>query len=73
MKTKVTKIREKRWALPSEPISIHELKAGVKEAEKGPFYTIDQSKKILAGWRRKRNSPVKVSEEFIIDLDNICY
>lgn len=56
MKTKAIKTKETAWALPGEPISIDEFKAGIKEAEKGPFYTIEESKKILAEWRKKRNS-----------------
>jgi hypothetical protein len=57
MKSKEIKNKEKgSWALPGDPISLDEFKAGIKEAEKGPFYTIEESKKILAEWRRKRNS-----------------
>jgi predicted transcriptional regulator len=56
MKIKTTKIKEKSWALPGEPISPDEFKAGIKKAEKGPFFTIEESKKKLAEWRRKRNS-----------------
>jgi hypothetical protein len=42
--------------LPGEPISIDEFKACIKETEKGPFYTIKESKKILSEGRKKRNS-----------------
>ena len=56
MKTKITKTKETSWALPGKPISMDEFRAGIKEAEKGPFYTIEESKKILAEWRKKRNS-----------------
>jgi hypothetical protein len=56
MKTKTTNKTKKSWALPGEPISINEFKAGIKEAEKGPFYTIGESKKMLAEWRKKRLS-----------------
>ena len=56
MKTKTTHKTKKSWALPGEPISIDEFKAGIKEAEKGPFYTIKESKKILSEWRKQRNS-----------------
>jgi len=51
MKTKHTS-----WALPGDPIPIDEFKEGIKESEKGPFYTIEESKKILEGLRKKRNS-----------------
>jgi len=42
--------------LPGDPISLDEFKAGIKEAEKGTFHTIGESKKNLDEWRRKRNS-----------------
>lgn len=57
MKTKAIKTKAiGNWALPGEPITLDEFKAGIKEAEKGPFHTIEESKKILEEWRRKRNS-----------------
>jgi hypothetical protein len=55
MKTKTTKSKvSSSWALPGDPISLEEFKAGIKEAEKGPFYTIDESKKMIAEWRKKK-------------------
>jgi len=57
MKTKTIKSKEKgNWALPGDPPSLDEFKSGIKEAEKGPFYTINESKKILKEWRSQRNS-----------------
>ena len=57
MKTKIIKSKEtESWALPGNPISPDEFKAGIKKAEKGPFYTIEESKKILEECRKKRNS-----------------
>jgi hypothetical protein len=57
MKTKTIKSKEtSHWALPGDPLSVDEFKAGIKEAEKGPFYTIEESKKIIEEWRRQRNS-----------------
>jgi predicted transcriptional regulator len=56
MKTKTIKTKETRWALPGEPISLDEFKAGIKKAEDGPFYTVEESKKMLEEWRKKRNS-----------------
>lgn len=57
MKTKNIKTKETdSWALPGDPLTLEEFKAGIKKAEKGPFYTIGESKKILAEWRKKRNS-----------------
>jgi hypothetical protein len=57
MKTENIKDKETdHWVLPGHPISLDEFKAGIKKAEEGPFYTIGESKKIIEGWRRKRNS-----------------
>lgn len=56
MKTKTTKTKETSWALSGEPLSVEEFKAGIEEAEKGPFYTVEESKKMLEEWRKKRNS-----------------
>ncbi len=57
MKTKIIKTKGTgNWALPGDPITLDEFKAGIKEVEKGPFYTIGESKKIIDGWRKKRNS-----------------
>ncbi len=57
MKARTLKIKEKdKWAMPMEPISVDEFKAGIKEAEKGPFFTIEESKKILKEWRKQRKS-----------------
>jgi hypothetical protein len=56
MKTNAKTKTKKNWALPGETLSLDELKKGIDEAEKGPFYTIDESKKMLAQWRKQRNS-----------------
>ncbi len=57
MKTKTVKSKETdKWALPGNPLTLDEFKAGIKEAEKGPFYTIDESKKIIKEWRNQKNS-----------------
>jgi hypothetical protein len=57
MKTKIVKTKGTgSWALPGDPISLDEFKAGIKETEKGTFHTIEESKKIIKEWRRKRNS-----------------
>ena len=54
MKTKIIKTKGTgSWALPGDPITLDEFKTGIKEAEKGPFHTIAESKKIIEGWRRK--------------------
>ncbi|MBN1416202.1 MAG: hypothetical protein JW973_13960 [Bacteroidales bacterium] len=57
MKAKNIKTKEtESWALPGNPISLDEFKAGIKKAEEGPFYTVEESKKMLQEWRKKRNS-----------------
>jgi len=57
MKAKNIKSKEtESWALPGNPISLEEFKDGIKKAEKGPFYTVLESKKILEEWRKKKNS-----------------
>lgn len=57
MKAKNTKSKEtESWALPGNRISLAEFKESIKKAEKGPFYTLEKSKKILEEWRKKRNS-----------------
>ena len=57
MKTKIIKTKGTgSWALPGDPITLDEFKSGIKEAEKGSFHTIEESKKIIKEWRRKRNS-----------------
>lgn len=57
MKTKVIKSGEKdQWSLPGTSISKEEFKSGIKKAEKGPFYTVEESKKLLEEWRKERNS-----------------
>jgi len=53
--TKSTKSKETNWALPGEPISIHEFKVGIKEAEKGPFMTLDELKKSVEEWKKSQN------------------
>jgi hypothetical protein len=55
MKHETIKKNQKSWALPGEPLTLHEFKKGIEEAEKGPFYSIEESKKIIAQWREARN------------------
>jgi hypothetical protein len=57
MKTKTIKAKKTdSWALPGDPITLDEFKAGIKEAEKGPFYTVEESKQLLEEWKKRRNS-----------------
>lgn len=54
MKIKTTKTKSHSWALPGEPISLDEFKAGIKEAEKGPFMTLDELKKKVEEWKKSQ-------------------
>ena len=57
MRTKNIKAKKiNSWALLGNPLSLDEFKAGIKKAEEGPFYTVEESKKMLEEWRKKRNS-----------------
>jgi len=55
MKTKTTKTKDTSWALPGDPISLDEFKAGIEEAEKGPFMTLDELKKGVEQWKKAQN------------------
>jgi len=57
MRTKNIKAKETdSWALPGKSLSFKEFKSGIKNAEEGPFYTVEESKKMLEEWRKKRSS-----------------
>ena len=53
---KVKTWKAKSMAMEGSPIPIEELKKNIAKAEKGPFYTPEQSKKLLALWRKKKDS-----------------
>ena len=54
MKTKIKKV--KSLALEGSAISIDEFKEGITKAEKGPFYNIEEGKKLLSSWRKEKAS-----------------
>jgi predicted transcriptional regulator len=54
MSIQENKIATNEWSLPGGPLSQKEFKKGISEAEKGHFYTLEESKKILKEWRKKR-------------------
>lgn len=57
MKTKILKSSDKdQWALPGNPISHDEFKNGIQKAEKGPFHTVKESRKLLEELRKQKNS-----------------
>ena len=53
--TKTTKTKETNWVVPGEPIGIGEFKIGIKEAEKGPYMTLDELKKSVEEWKKSQN------------------
>jgi predicted transcriptional regulator len=56
MKTDVKKSVKKKWAIPGESLSMDEFKKGIADAEDGPFFTIEESKKMIEQWRVQKNS-----------------
>jgi hypothetical protein len=55
MKTKISKPKEGKWAVPGGPISVEEFKVGIKAAEKGPFTTLEDLKKSVEEWKKSQN------------------
>jgi len=52
---KIVKSKEaKNWTLPGAKITNKEFIAGIKEAEKGPFMTIEEFKKRFYKWRKEK-------------------
>lgn len=52
----LTKNKSESWALPGEPLTSDTFVKSIKEVEKGSFYTIEESKEVIAKWRKQRNS-----------------
>lgn len=50
MKTKLSE----NYARPGRPLKKEAFEAMVKDAEKGPFYSIEESKKKFQKWRGKK-------------------
>ena len=48
-----TKLNE-NYSRPGKPLKKKAFEAMVKEAEKGPFYSIEESKKKFQKWREKK-------------------
>lgn len=55
MRAHTKNLSKEKLALPGEPLQDHEMRTCIKEAEKGPFYSIEESKKMISEWRAKRN------------------
>jgi hypothetical protein len=56
MKSTLKKVKTKSWVINGDTLTEEEFKAGVKSAEKGPFYTIEAAKKLITKWRSEKNS-----------------
>ena len=55
MRTVKTK-EEKNWVLPGVKLTHEEFMAGIKKAEEGPFYTLEEMKDLRKQWRNQRKS-----------------
>jgi predicted transcriptional regulator len=59
MKTNIIKqtVKKKQinWALPNQSCSHDEFKAAIKEAEAGPFITVDEFEQRFEEWKRKKD------------------
>ncbi len=42
------------WALPNQTVTHEEFMASIKEAEKGPFMTIDEFEQRFEAWKLKK-------------------
>jgi len=52
---KETKTQKRiNWALPDQSVSLDEFQASIKEAEKGPFITLDEFDQRFEEWKRKK-------------------
>ncbi|HMP99497.1 MAG TPA: hypothetical protein PKC24_06915 [Cyclobacteriaceae bacterium] len=54
MGNKLKNTRKENWTSPGKSLSPEEFKKGIKEAEKGPFYTTEDSKKIVSTWKKEK-------------------
>lgn len=51
MKTKANKTTQ-NWVEPGGSISTNDFRKGITKAEKGPFYSVDEAKKIAKSGRQ---------------------
>ena len=54
VKTTVSKKRPKSWLLTKQSLSQDEFFSGIKEAEEGPFHTVQESKENFELWLKSR-------------------
>jgi hypothetical protein len=52
---KETKTKKRiNWALTDQSVSLDEFRSSIKEAEKGPFMTLDEFDQRFEEWKRKK-------------------
>jgi hypothetical protein len=59
MKTKPvkeTQEKTKSWVVPGIKLTRKEFIAGIREAEKGPFYTFEELQATRKQWRKQKRS-----------------
>ena len=49
-----TKSKGPNWAIPGQVVSPDEIQAAIKDAEKGPFYTSQESMEHFEKWLKSR-------------------
>lgn len=55
MNTKTIKsVKEKSWVLPGVKLTHKEFIDGIRKAQDGPFYTLEEAKKRLLKWKKER-------------------
>jgi len=46
--------KQQNWALPNQRVSRETFLSSIKEAEKGPFITIDKFEQRFEAWKHKK-------------------
>ncbi len=54
IKTKKSKKKEKNWSLPGTKLTQDEFEEGIRKAEEGPFYTVQESMEHFESWMKNR-------------------
>jgi len=52
-KDKITN-KKSNWVLPGQAVTHDELKDAIKEAEQGPFITVDEFEQRFEEWKHKK-------------------
>jgi hypothetical protein len=47
--------KEKNWVVPGVKLTQDEFEKGIKKAEEGPFYTLDEIKSKMKVWKQSKN------------------